>query len=636
MLTMKLCLLIYHLVFIHTARSFPDEGKWQYDMKNKVAFLPISKSLYKGSQIYIDIGCSGEETKNVRHLGSLQWMIRATPCWEEYLHISRYTVDSEWTLQQYFDNPQWKPLVLRYEKVSYVRSEVYDFFCDGTELQIPPFSESLIRKNVINFSPSPNTFGSTGDEGITKEESTASSTVNESAVTEKVLSRKKGGLGTSKEPVEKINNANKNVANTTKLLSNKTSSTLEKKSSMEKSLNRSRRSMSNIFLYNDTSTIAKTAPVYKIPNDDIYLLIVKVTNPTAFTHATVKIKMKGEYGYLSAADWPLLPFYSVMCGVYTLYGIAWLIMCFLNWRDLLRIQFWIGSVIFLGMLEVSLFLGEYTSLNSSGQSIRGSVLTAEIVSSGKRALSRMLIIIVALGFGIVKPRLGLQLRQVMLVGGLYFVIGAFEGCLRGIQPKNDPSKAALLAAVPLAIIDAGICYWIFMSLYQTLQALKLRRNLVKLLLYRRFANCLIFSILASIAFLCWQIKIHRLQTCITDWKNLWFDEAFWHILFAFILLVIMFLWRPSINSQRFAADSYTKEVNLDDSSEEEEAALIPSAFEGLSERKRSLGKIEYDPEPQEPKFDEDEIETGPEDLIPNMLNSDEEQVFVKLEESKIE
>jgi len=37
-----------------------------------------------------------------------------------------------------------------------------------------------------------------------------------------------------------------------------------------------------------------------------------------------------------------------------------------------------------------------------------------------------------------------------------------------------------------------------------------------------------------------------------DWKELWLDEAFWHILFSFILLVIIILWRPSKNSQRFA------------------------------------------------------------------------------------
>lgn len=37
-----------------------------------------------------------------------------------------------------------------------------------------------------------------------------------------------------------------------------------------------------------------------------------------------------------------------MCGLYVIYAIAWLAMSALQWRDLLRIQFWIGAVILLG------------------------------------------------------------------------------------------------------------------------------------------------------------------------------------------------------------------------------------------------------------------------------------------------
>lgn len=48
-----------------------------------------------------------------------------------------------------------------------------------------------------------------------------------------------------------------------------------------------------------------------------------------------------------------------MCGVYVFLGTAWLIVCWLQWRDLLRIQFWIGAVILLGMLEKATFYAEY-------------------------------------------------------------------------------------------------------------------------------------------------------------------------------------------------------------------------------------------------------------------------------------
>ena len=38
----------------------------------------------------------------------------------------------------------------------------------------------------------------------------------------------------------------------------------------------------------------------------------------------------------------------------------------------------------------------------------------------------------------------------------------------------------------------------------------------------------------------------------SDWRDLWIDEAFWHLLFSVILLAIMILWTPSKNNQRYA------------------------------------------------------------------------------------
>ena len=38
-----------------------------------------------------------------------------------------------------------------------------------------------------------------------------------------------------------------------------------------------------------------------------------------------------------------------MCVVYLVFGLVWLVLLGCNWRDLLRVQFWIGGVILLGM-----------------------------------------------------------------------------------------------------------------------------------------------------------------------------------------------------------------------------------------------------------------------------------------------
>ncbi|MGH0153561.1 UNVERIFIED_CONTAM: hypothetical protein FKN15_031738 [Acipenser sinensis] len=95
-------------------------------------------------------------------------------------------------------------------------------------------------------------------------------------------------------------------------------------------------------------------------------------------------------------------FYMVMCIVYILYGMLWFLWSACYWKDLLRIQFWIAGVIFLGMLEKAVFCAEYQNTNIIGSASEGLLIFGELISTLKRTLARLLVIIVSLGYGIVK------------------------------------------------------------------------------------------------------------------------------------------------------------------------------------------------------------------------------------------
>ena len=60
----------------------------------------------------------------------------------------------------------------------------------------------------------------------------------------------------------------------------------------------------------------------------------------------------------------------------------------------------------------------------------GLIMIAELVSAVKRALSRMLLIIVAMGFGTVKPRLGDSLGKVVAIGVVYTILAVMDGIIR--------------------------------------------------------------------------------------------------------------------------------------------------------------------------------------------------------------
>nr|DBA26989.1 TPA: hypothetical protein GDO54_011174 [Pyxicephalus adspersus] len=351
---------------------------------------------------------------------------------------------------------------------------------------------------------------------------------------------------------------------------------------------------------------------------------------------TVHTSMEGPHGYISASEWPLMILYMVMCIMYIVFGLMWLAWCACYWKDLFRIQFWIAAVIFLGMLEKAVFYAEYQNINSTGVSSPGLLIFAELVSSIKRTLARLLVTIVSLGYGIVKPRLGAVMHRVVGMGVLYMIFASVEGVMRVIGTKE--SELVLLANILLALLDSALCWWIFVSLAQTMKTLKLRKNTVKYSLYRHFTNTLIFAILASVIFMAWTTKKFTLAQCPSDWMELWVDDAFWRFLFSVVLLVIMFLWRPSANNQRYAFTPL-----IDDSDDEVEEFLVTEhlakgmKLRGTKTEPNGTAKPASANTDEDLKWVEENIPSSFADVaLPVLLDSDEEIMMTKYEMSKME
>ncbi|KAL3991303.1 polypeptide N-acetylgalactosaminyltransferase [Sarotherodon galilaeus] len=351
----------------------------------------------------------------------------------------------------------------------------------------------------------------------------------------------------------------------------------------------------------------------------------------------LQISMKGPHGFISASEWPLMMFYMVMCIVYVLLAMLWLVLSACYWRDLLRIQFWIGGVIFLGMLEKAVYYAEFQSLRDEGVSVTGAVVFAEVLSAVKRTLARVLVIIASLGYGIVKPRLGALLHRVVGVGLLYLIFSIIEGILRVNADRGDNTSSRFLCDIVLAFTDSCVVWWIsFNILAQTMKLLRLRRNVVKLSLYRHFTNTLIFAVIASVIFIIWTTKTFRMSKCQSDWRELWIDDAFWRFLFSIILLVIMFLWRPSANNQRYAFSPLVDE----ESDEEEKEPMMNEAFEGVKMRgmkNEANGSTKANKVDEDLKWVEENIPSSMADVaLPPLLDSDEETMTTKFEMSKME
>ncbi|XP_019580975.1 transmembrane protein 87A isoform X5 [Rhinolophus sinicus] len=345
---------------------------------------------------------------------------------------------------------------------------------------------------------------------------------------------------------------------------------------------------------------------------------------------TMTVEVKGPYEYLTLEDYPLMIFFMVMCIVYVLFGVLWLAWSACYWRDLLRIQFWIGAVIFLGMLEKAVFYAEFQNIRYKGESVQGALILAELLSAVKRSLARTLVIIVSLG-----PRLGVTLHKVVVAGALYLLFSGMEGVLRVTGYFVYP--LALVVNLALSAIDACIILWIFISLTQTMKLLKLRRNIVKLSLYRHFTNTLILAVAASIVFIIWTTMKFRIVTCQSDWRELWVDDAIWRLLFSMILFVIMVLWRPSANNQRFAFSPLSEEEEDD----EQKEPMLKESFEGMkmrSTKQEPNGNTKVNKAQEDDlKWVEENVPSSVTDVaLPALLDSDEERMITHFERSKME
>lgn len=182
---------------------------------------------------------------------------------------------------------------------------------------------------------------------------------------------------------------------------------------------------------------------------------------------------KNPTGYLPGRMAPLMNFYGFMSLAFAILGIFWFSQYARFWREVLPLQNCITLVITLGMFEMALWYFDYAKFNETG--IRPIGITVWAVSFGtvKRTVSRLIILMVAMGYGVVRPTLGGLTSKVLLLGGTFFVASEVLELVENVGAISDLSgKARLFFVLPVAILDAFFVLWIFTSLSSTLNKLQ--------------------------------------------------------------------------------------------------------------------------------------------------------------------
>ncbi|XP_057971058.1 uncharacterized protein LOC131159878 isoform X2 [Malania oleifera] len=263
-------------------------------------------------------------------------------------------------------------------------------------------------------------------------------------------------------------------------------------------------------------------------------------------------------GYLPGKMAPLMTFFGFMSLAYLVLGLIWFIRFVQFWKDIMQLHYHITAVIALGMCEMALWYFEYANLNSTGSRPMGITLWAVTISTVKKTVSRLLLLVVSMGYGVVRPTLGGITSKVLLLGVIYLIASEALELFEHLGNINDFSgKTKLFLVLPVAILDTWFILWIFASLSKTLEKLQMRRSMAKLELYRKFTNSLAVSVLLSIAWIGYELYFKATDPLSEFWQIAWIIPAFWSLLSYALLVVICILWAPSSSQTRYA---YSDEI----------------------------------------------------------------------------
>ncbi|KAK2982404.1 hypothetical protein RJ640_026247 [Escallonia rubra] len=266
-------------------------------------------------------------------------------------------------------------------------------------------------------------------------------------------------------------------------------------------------------------------------------------------------------GYLPGKMAPLMTFYGLMSLTYLVLGLLWFLRFVQYWKDIIQLHYHITAVIGLGMCEMALWYFEYANFDATGSRPMGITLWAVTFSAVKKTVSRLLLLVVSMGYGVVRPTLGGITSKVLLLGMVYFVASEALELVEHLGNINDFSgKARLFLVLPVALLDACFILWIFSSLSKTLEKLQIRRSMAKLELYRKFTNSLAVSVLLSVAWIGYELYFNASDPLSELWQRAWIIPAFWTLLAYLLLVVICILWAPSHNPTRY---SYSEETGDD-------------------------------------------------------------------------
>eukprot|EP00536_Pseudo-nitzschia_multiseries_P009783 jgi/Psemu1/297355/fgenesh1_pm.283_\ len=306
---------------------------------------------------------------------------------------------------------------------------------------------------------------------------------------------------------------------------------------------------------------------------------------------------RSKHGYLPGDLFGLMYFYAFLFLVY--FGsLSWYGVAMKMFEDAsIPIQSWIFGTICMGTLEVFFRAGDLFVWNEDGSRFWVAYYVGVIIGVLKRGISRCLLVMLSLGWGVVRDELGPIMKKIHAFGGLYVVVSLVkeimtEIMVAEIQRMSQEEEEELFDVVSIlglvvVLIDLIFYFWIIDSLSGTMEYLENMKQTRKLLRYLRLRCILMFSILFGVVWAVFGIVDTYDQGIVTQ-EATWVIDAAMEMNYLFVLIAVALLWRPQENAKEYAfvMELPSMSTAVDDDDNEgmiELSDVVPSAADDSDE-----------------------------------------------------
>ncbi|KAI4105053.1 MAG: hypothetical protein L6R37_002941 [Teloschistes peruensis] len=271
------------------------------------------------------------------------------------------------------------------------------------------------------------------------------------------------------------------------------------------------------------------------------------------------VKFRNAYGRLPAAQIAKLPFYAGITIVYAVIGIFWGFLYAQNRHDILAVQNYITAIIVFLIVEQLMTWGFYDYKNTHGFNAGAKVfmLVDSILNAGRNSFSFFLLLIVCMGYGVVKPSLGKTMVYVRFLAIAHFVFGVIYAVASLSITPDNAGPLVLFVILPLAGTLTAFYVWTLSSLNHTMKDLLTRKQHVKALMYKKLWYAILASIVVIFAFFFLNSFTFAERSSPdfvpNHWKTRWFILDGWlNLVYMVDIAYVAYLWRPTVNNRRFA------------------------------------------------------------------------------------